>query len=40
MPKLETLAEKATTVHALMNNCYQDYGVRNAADLAALLQRT
>ncbi len=40
VPKLETLAEQATTVHALMNNCYQDYGVRNAADLAGLLGRT
>ena len=38
VPKLEHLAEQATTVHALMNNCYQDYGVRNAADLAALLE--
>jgi uncharacterized protein YecE (DUF72 family) len=37
VPKIETLAEKATTVHALMNNCYPDYGVRNAAELAALL---
>jgi uncharacterized protein YecE (DUF72 family) len=37
VPKLETLADKAERVHALMNNCYQDYGVRNAADLAALL---
>jgi uncharacterized protein YecE (DUF72 family) len=37
LPKIEALAEKASTVHALMNNCYQDYGVRNAADLAALL---
>jgi len=24
-------------VHALMNNCYEDYGVRNAARLAELL---
>jgi uncharacterized protein YecE (DUF72 family) len=37
VPKLEVLAEGARTVHALMNNCYQDYGVRNAADLASLL---
>jgi uncharacterized protein YecE (DUF72 family) len=37
VPKIEALAEQATTVHALMNNCYQDYGVRNAADLASLL---
>ncbi len=36
-PKIEALASKARTVHALMNNCYQDYGVRNAADLAAML---
>jgi uncharacterized protein YecE (DUF72 family) len=40
VPKIETLAEQARTVHALMNNCYQDYGVRNAADLAGLLHRT
>ena len=37
VPKLETLADQAEKVHALMNNCYQDYGVRNAADLATLL---
>jgi uncharacterized protein YecE (DUF72 family) len=36
--KLRTLAEQADRVHALMNNCYQDYGVRNAADLAVLLE--
>lgn len=40
LPKIGTLAEKAGAVHALMNNCYQDYGVRNAADLAALLEST
>jgi uncharacterized protein YecE (DUF72 family) len=40
VPKLQTLAERADQVHALMNNCYQDYGVRNAADLAALLADT
>ena len=38
VPKLEELAERAEEVHALMNNCYQDYGVRNAADLAELLE--
>jgi uncharacterized protein YecE (DUF72 family) len=37
VPKLEDLAERTEKVHALMNNCYQDYGVRNAADLAGLL---
>lgn len=37
VPKIRELAERAGTVHALMNNCYQDYGVRNAAELAELL---
>jgi uncharacterized protein YecE (DUF72 family) len=36
-PALHALADKAERVHALMNNCYQDYGVRNAAELARLL---
>ena len=36
-PKIEVLAERSANVHALMNNCYQDYGVRNAADLAEVL---
>jgi uncharacterized protein YecE (DUF72 family) len=38
VPKLGALADQAKTVHALMNNCYQDYGVRNASDLATLLE--
>lgn len=37
VPKLHQLADRAERVHALMNNCYQDYGVRNAADLVELL---
>jgi uncharacterized protein YecE (DUF72 family) len=37
VPKVESLAENARVVHALMNNCYQDYGVRNAADLKGML---
>jgi uncharacterized protein YecE (DUF72 family) len=37
VPRLQALADQAEKVHALMNNCYQDYGVRNASDLAALL---
>ena len=37
-PKIEVLAERSANVHALMNNCYQDYGVRNASDLARLLE--
>ena len=36
-PKVAALAERAEEVHLLMNNCYQDYGVRNAADMADLL---
>jgi hypothetical protein len=31
------LAGRSDEVHLLMNNCYQDYGVRNAADLHGLL---
>ena len=37
VPKVEQLAAEAEQVHVLMNNCYQDYGVRNAADLRDLL---
>jgi uncharacterized protein YecE (DUF72 family) len=37
VPRLESLAQQAERVHALMNNCYQDYGVRNAAQLRDLL---
>jgi uncharacterized protein YecE (DUF72 family) len=33
------LAREAKHVHLLMNNCYQDYGVRNAGQLAGLLGR-
>jgi uncharacterized protein YecE (DUF72 family) len=38
VPRLQSLAEQVDTVHALMNNCYQDYGVRNASELALLLE--
>jgi uncharacterized protein YecE (DUF72 family) len=31
------LAEQASRLHVLMNNCYEDYGVRNAAQMASLL---
>ena len=37
VPRLRTMASEATEVHAVMNNCYSDYAVRNAADLAELL---
>jgi len=37
VPRVERLAGESQEVHLLMNNCYQDYGVRNAADIARLL---
>jgi uncharacterized protein YecE (DUF72 family) len=37
IPRIRSLAERAGSVHALMNNCYEDYGVRNAAQLRDLL---
>jgi uncharacterized protein YecE (DUF72 family) len=37
VPRVRQLAEGTAEVHLLMNNCYQDYGVRNAADLYQLL---
>jgi uncharacterized protein YecE (DUF72 family) len=37
VPRVKTLAEQADSVHALMNNCYADYGIRSADLLADLL---
>jgi uncharacterized protein YecE (DUF72 family) len=37
IPKVRQLAGQAAAVHLLMNNCYEDYGVRNAAELRQLL---
>jgi len=37
VPRTRRLAQLASRVHLLMNNCYQDYGVRNAAQLASML---
>jgi uncharacterized protein YecE (DUF72 family) len=37
VPRVRDLAGAADEVHLLMNNCYQDYGVRNALDLQQLL---
>ncbi|HKX74593.1 MAG TPA: DUF72 domain-containing protein [Acidimicrobiia bacterium] len=37
VPRVEKLAEEAGSVHALMNNCYADYGIRSAHLLAGLL---
>lgn len=38
VPRLRDMAAQAGEVHAVMNNCYADYAVRNAADLNELLQ--
>lgn len=37
MPRIQELEKGAQEVHAVMNNCYSDYAVRNADDLAGLL---
>lgn len=37
LPKIRRLEEQADEVHLLMNNCYGDKAVRNAADLSAML---
>src|SRR5262245_12759013 len=37
--RIQELAGQAREVHVLMNNCYQDYGVRNAADMIDLLEK-
>jgi uncharacterized protein YecE (DUF72 family) len=37
VPRLDELAAQVEEVHVLMNNCYQDYGVRNAAELRTML---
>jgi uncharacterized protein YecE (DUF72 family) len=37
VPRIEQMASQARETHVLMNNCYQDYAVRNAAELGAML---
>ena len=37
VPQIRSLASRAATVHVLFNNNYQDYGVRNARQMASLL---
>jgi len=37
LPRVRALAERAASVHVLFNNNYQDYGIRNARQMAALL---
>jgi len=36
-PRIRDLADTARETHVLMNNCYQDYAVRSARQLASLL---
>jgi uncharacterized protein YecE (DUF72 family) len=36
-PKIEELARQARETHVVMNNCYRDYAVNNARQLAGLL---
>lgn len=38
VPSLESMAKSAREVDAVFNNCYSDYAVRNAGDLASLLR--
>jgi uncharacterized protein YecE (DUF72 family) len=38
VPKIAHLASEASEVHVLMNNCWQDYSVRNARQLTNLLR--
>lgn len=37
VPRIQKLAAEARETHVVFNNCYRDYGVRNAAQLATLL---
>jgi uncharacterized protein YecE (DUF72 family) len=39
-PRVRSLAADTHETHAIFNNCYRDYGVRNAAQLAALVADT
>jgi uncharacterized protein YecE (DUF72 family) len=39
VPQVRALAEEASRVHVLMNNCYADYGIRSAQLLADLLDQ-
>jgi uncharacterized protein YecE (DUF72 family) len=39
VPRVHALAERAREVHVLMNNCHADHAVRNAREMAELLER-
>ena len=38
VPRIGSLREQARETHVLFNNCYRDYAVNNASDLAGLLE--
>jgi uncharacterized protein YecE (DUF72 family) len=40
VPRVRALDEQARETHALFNNCYRDYGVRNARTFGDLLEET
>jgi uncharacterized protein YecE (DUF72 family) len=37
VPRIESLADQTRETHVLMNNCYQDFAVRNGRELGDLL---
>ncbi len=36
-PRIHVLAKRVAITHVVMNNCYREYGVQNAKDIATLL---
>ncbi len=38
VPRIKSLAGKATSVHVVFNNCYANYGTTNALEMKAMLQ--
>jgi uncharacterized protein YecE (DUF72 family) len=38
VPRVEALAADARETHVVMNNCYENYAVKNARQLADLLE--
>jgi uncharacterized protein YecE (DUF72 family) len=37
VPRIRAMAEHAGEIHVVMNNCYRDFAVRNAAQMAEIL---
>jgi uncharacterized protein YecE (DUF72 family) len=38
VPRIEEMADQASETHVVMNNCYENYAVKNARQLADLLE--